>query len=215
MPTVHSCAPLIALVFAVSGCGGRHDLPAPSPATSASPKSAPPTERVVGPLSAEDAAALATMNDRIRDYVQLHVEVEQSLPKMPAETTPEQVHANQRAFETRLRERRAGAKAGDIFTSAARPVIMRLLATVFSGPDGTQLKASVLDDNPQKTAPFRAAVNARYPDEVPVSTVPLQVLQTLPALTEDLEYRFIGRTLIILDTHAHIIADFIDNAIPS
>ena len=44
--------------------------------------------------------------------------------------------------------------------------------------------------------------------------MPPQVLQTLPELTEDLEYRFIGDWLILLDTHAHVIADFIENALP-
>lgn len=50
---------------------------------------------------------------------------------------------------------------------------------------------------------------------VPLTTIPPQVLQTLPQLTEDLEYRFIGNWLILLDTHAHVIADVIDNALYS
>jgi hypothetical protein len=61
----------------------------------------------------------------------------------------------------------------------------------------------------------KLVVNGRYPDEVPVSTVPPEILQTLPKLTEDLEYRFIGRHLILLDSHAHVIADFIENAVPA
>jgi hypothetical protein len=40
------------------------------------------------------------------------------------------------------------------------------------------------------------------------------VLQTLPKLTEDLEYRFIDDWLILLDVHAHVIADFIPDALP-
>jgi len=44
--------------------------------------------------------------------------------------------------------------------------------------------------------------------------MPLEVLQTLPKLSEDIEYRFIGRHLILLDAHAHIVADFILDAIP-
>ena len=49
---------------------------------------------------------------------------------------------------------------------------------------------------------------------MPLTTVPPQVLQTLPKLTEDLEYRFIGDWLILLDVHAHVIADFIEDALP-
>jgi hypothetical protein len=40
------------------------------------------------------------------------------------------------------------------------------------------------------------------------------VLQTLPKLTEDLEYRFIGDSLILLDVRAHVIADFIEDIVP-
>jgi hypothetical protein len=187
------------------------DKPTAPPATSASPATAPPTERVVGPLSPADAQALATMNDRLKDYIDLHTKLERSLPRLPKDATPQEIDKNQRAFEALVRNARARAKPGDIFTPEARPVIKRLLATVFGGPDGRQLKASIMDEN---TVGIRISVNGRYPDTVPLSSVPPQVLQTLPKLSEDMEYRFIGDRLILLDTHAHVIADFIDDALP-
>ena len=49
---------------------------------------------------------------------------------------------------------------------------------------------------------------------MPLATIPPQVLQTLPKLTQDLEYRFIGDALILLDVRAHLIADFIEDALP-
>ena len=204
---------VVAAILALGACA-RNDIPPPPPATSESPENAPPTERVVGPLSPADAQALATMNDRLKAYVDLHVRLERLLPKLPADATQEQIDGNQRAFEKRLREARATAKPGDIFTPEARPVIIRLLAAVFGGPDGKQLKASIMDENPVDPVALKLTVNGRYPDTVPLTTIPPQVLQTLPQLTEDLEYRFIGDWLILLDTHAHVIADFIDNALP-
>ncbi len=202
-----------ATVLALGGCARDEGAPAP-PATSASPASAPATERVVGPLTPADAQALATMNDRLKDYIDLHIKLERSLPTLPKDATPAQIDKNQRAFEKLIREARATAKPGDIFTPEARPVIIRLLATIFGGPDGPQLKASIMDENPVDPVALKLTVNGRYPDTVPVTTIPPQVLQTLPKLTEDLEYRFIGDWLILLDTHAHVIADFIDNALP-
>jgi hypothetical protein len=44
--------------------------------------------------------------------------------------------------------------------------------------------------------------------------MPPQVLAMLPKLPDDLEYRFIGNRLILLDVHAHTIADYIENALP-
>jgi hypothetical protein len=202
-----------AAVLILSACT-RDRTPPPPPATSASPASAPPTERVVGPLSPEDARALATMNDRLREYVDLHLKLERSLPKLPTEATPQQIDNNQRALEKLMRETRTKAKPGDLFTAEAQPVIKRLLATVFGGPDGKQLKASIMDENPVDPVQLKLRVNGRYPDTVPLTSVPPQVLQTLPKLSEDLEYRFVGDWLILLDVHAHLIADYIDNALP-
>jgi hypothetical protein len=204
---------LVAAGLTLSACT-RDSTPPPPPATSASPASAPPTERVVGPLSPEDARALATMNDRLRDYIDVHLKLERSLPKLPTDATPQQIDRNQRALEKLMRESRTKAKPGDLFTAEAQPVIKRLLATVFGGPDGKQLKASIMDENPVDPVELKLSVNGRYPDTVPLTSVPPQVLQTLPKLNEDLEYRFVGDWLILLDVHAHLIADYIDNALP-
>lgn len=198
----------------VSGAACTHgDLPDP-PATSASPASAPSTQRVVGPLTPAEAAALATMNDRLKAYLDIHAKIENDLPKLPAQATPQQIDVRQRAFEQKMREARASAKPGDIFTPDARPVILRLLATVFGGPEGKKLKAAIMDENPLDPSAYKLSVNARYPDSVPLTSVPADVLQTLPKLTEDLEYRFVGDALILLDAHSHTIADYIENAIP-
>lgn len=200
---------LLLLVLVAGAC--ERDVPKPPPETSQSPETAPSTERVVGPLSEADAAALATMNDRLKGYVEMHKAIEKSLPKLPTEATPEQIDQNQRMFEQRMREGRKDAQQGDIFGAEAQPVIKRLLASVFAGPDGKELMASILDENPTG---MKLSVNMRYPDSVPISTVPPEVLQTLPKLSEDMEYRFIGRHLILLDSHAHVVADFIPDAMP-
>jgi hypothetical protein len=204
----------VASVALMSGACSREAPPAPAPATSASPVDAPSTQRVVGPLSNEDAQALATMNDRIKEYLALHQKLEGSLPKLPKEATPEQIDRHQRAFERLVRSARAAAQPGDIFTAEARPVIRRLLAAVFAGPEGKQLKDSIMDENVADPIQLKVGVNSRYPDTVPLSSIPPEVLQTLPKLTEDLEYRFVGDWLVLLDTHAHVIADYIPNVIP-
>lgn len=200
----------ILFVIGIAACSGR--VPPASPATTASPEAAPPTQRVVGPLSEADAAALATMNDRLKSYVELHNKTEAALPKVTADSTPAQRDAVQRQFEKQLRAARAGSKQGGLFTPQAQPVIKRLIAAVFDGPEGQKLKSSIMDENP---VGVKLVINGRYPDNVPISTMPPQVLQTLPRLTEGLEYRFVNDHLIILDVHAHIVADFIDNVLPA
>ena len=201
----------IAAVAASAGCA-LNDTPSPPPATASSPQSALPTQHAVGPLSSADARALAVMNDRLREYVDLHLKHERSLPRVPDDATPEQRDRNKTALRELMAQSRASAKPGDLFTAEARPVILRLLAQVFAGADGKQARASVMDENPLSGR--EVAVNAAFPDGIPMTSMPPAVLQVLPKLSEDLHYRFIGTTLVLLDTHAHMIADYITNAMP-
>jgi hypothetical protein len=52
--------------------------------------------------------------------VDLHTSIERSLPNLPKEATPQQIDKNQRALENLVREARATAKPGDVFTPEAR-----------------------------------------------------------------------------------------------
>jgi hypothetical protein len=72
-------------------------------------------------------------------------------------------------------------------------------------------KDLIKDDNPGNIA-FK--INEPYPEKQPLSTVPPNVLKALPPLPEgeDLEYRFIGKHVILLDGRASIIVDYIPNA---
>ena len=86
--------------------------------------------------------------------------------------------------------------------------IRGLVRQVIAGPDGGRIKGSLMDENPMGV---KIAVNGRYPDTIPLSTMPTDILGALPKLPEDLEYRFVGNRLIILDNKSHLIVDFVEN----
>jgi hypothetical protein len=46
-----------------------------------------------------------------------------------------------------------------------------------------------------------------------LSTMPPSLLLNLPKLPEGLEYRFVGRNLILYDSKANLIVDILRNAI--
>jgi hypothetical protein len=158
-----------------------------------------------------DAKVMAEFEERVKAYSTLHRELEATIPSLPKEATPQQINTHQMALAALIAKTRAKASAGDIFTKDVRALFRRYLARVFDGPQGHDLRASIMDDNPGR---LRLHVNARYPESIPVPTVPPQVLQALPKLPDDLEYRFIGDRLILHDVHAHTIVDLIDDAIP-
>ena len=57
-------------------------------------------------------------------------------------------------------------------------------------------------------------VNVEYPVGSARSTVPPSVLLTLPPLPEALHYRFVGRDLLLVDSVAQLIVDFMPAAAP-
>jgi hypothetical protein len=159
-----------------------------------------------------NAKAIAEFQEEVEEYVELHRKLEATLPDLPVEATPQQIDERQRALGALVQTARRGAKQGDIFEREVRPVIRKLLAGLFLGPDGKRLRSTINEENPGEVV--KLTVNARYPDTIPISTVPPKVLSLLPPLPPELEYRFIGTTLILLDSHAHIIVDYLPAAVP-
>jgi len=170
-----------------------------------------PPERQVFTLTPAEKKAALDFEARLKDYVALHKKLEATLPKLPKEATPQQVDKNQRALGALLKGERAAAKRGDLFSPAIEALVRRTIKAVLAGPDGKTIEASIMDENPGVPT---LKINDRYPDEVPLSTMPPQILEPLPKLEEDIEYRFIGKRLALLDSHAHMIIDFTNDVLP-
>jgi len=177
-----------------------------APARSDDARQAPP------PRVNPNAKAIAGFQEEINEYVELHRILEKTLTPVPRDATPEMIDKFQRDLGRLVQQARKNARAGDVFESDARPVLRKLLAGLFNGPDGKKLRMAVAEENPGESV--KLVVNGRYPDTIPLSSMPPQVLQTLPQLPAELEYRFIESTLILLDVHAHIIVDYMTGAVP-
>lgn len=158
-----------------------------------------------------DPKVIADFNERVKQYVELHQRLEATLPRLPKEATPQQIDDNQRALAALIKSARAAAKQGDLFSPPMTVYVKGLLKRVFSRPEGKQLRASIMDEYP---GAITLLVNGRYPDAVPIASMPPEVLEALPKLPEELEYRFVGEQFILLDPHAHVIPDFIVGALP-
>jgi hypothetical protein len=158
------------------------------------------------------AKALHEFQEEVQDYVELQRDLKKSVPDLPQDATPQQIYAHQRALQALIQTKRKGAKPGDVFEREARPVLRKLLYGVFGGPDGKRLRATTREENPGPAV--KLVINGRYPDSIPLSTVPPQVLAALPPLPTELEYRFIDDQLILLDKDAHIIVDYLAGAVP-
>jgi len=146
----------------------------------------------------------------VDQYVALHRKVEGTLPVLARQTTPQAIDQHERALATLIQRERKGAKQGDLFTPQMQALVRQLLRPILAGTEGAHVRSEIMDN--ENKAKVVLSPNGRYPDVIPVSTVPPQVLQFLPKLPEELEYRFVRQNLILFDPHAHIIPDWVPRA---
>jgi hypothetical protein len=159
-----------------------------------------------------DAATLQDFQRRIDAYIKLRNRADNGAPPLKETADPAKIREAQTELAKRIRESRATAKRGDIFTPGVEKLFRRLLAPELKGPDAAETKKAIKDDAPAPGAvPFK--VNAQYPEKQPLPTVPPDLLARLPKLPEELEFRVVEKHLILRDVDANLIVDYMANAI--
>ena len=194
-------------VLAAASIGCRGSDPAKdAPITS---QTAPEIAQKQATISAAGESVVADFKKRVDNYIALQRQLDRTLTPLPDKATPKQIDAHQRALGALVAKGRNDAKMGDIFVPEMQTFIRGLVRSVLKGPDGPRIKASLMDENPMGV---KLTINGRYPDEVPLSTMPPDVLSALPSLPDGLEYRFVGNRLILLDPKAHAVLDIVEDA---
>jgi hypothetical protein len=179
------------------------------PATGAAQQK--PSSQSSTPAVNADAATLADFKQRLTKYIDLQKHVADDSPPLKETSDPAKITAAKDALAAKLQAARKEAKPGDIFTPQVRALFRRLMYPELKGEDGPETKASIAGHDGPPAVPLK--VNARYPASAPLPTVPPNLLARLPQLPEDVEYRIVGKDLILRDVDANIIVDFIPNAI--
>jgi hypothetical protein len=159
-----------------------------------------------------DAAILQDYQRRIEAYMNLRGEADTGAPKLKETSDPAKIKVAQDALRKQILAARASAKHGDIFTPEIQKLLRRLMYPELKGPDAAETKKAIKDDAPAPASvPFK--VNAAYPEKQPLPTVPPDLLARLPKLPEQLEYRIVGKHMILRDIDPNIIVDYMLNAI--
>ena len=144
---------------------------------------------------------------RVWSYFELRSELEKGLPPRTVTDDLAEIRRAVRALANRIRVARAEAKQGDIFTPTISAEFRKTLLLEMDA----NTWAAIMDDNPGE---FSVRINGTPTRrEKPLSTVPPNILALLPTLPDDIQYRFLGRHLILYDTRASLILDRIPYAI--
>ena len=188
-----SIATVLAILFAAVG-------DAQTPARTEEPKTADFAVQVWGQAGTD-------FTTRVSKYVALRSRLEEGLPARTITDDVAEIRRAERALARKIRVARKGARQGELFT----PIISREFRKALVLEMTNNTHETLMDDNP---GVFFRQINGSYPKSKPFSTVPVNVLTRLPRLPEDIEYRFLGRDLILHDTRANVILDRIPCALP-
>lgn len=156
------------------------------------------------------AEAMARFNDRVNAYLTLQKKVEGALTPQKETNDPERIKAHVANLANGIRAARSDAKPGDLFNGAAEQ--FRQIIQADARARSVRDAFAAMREVPTKTRP---RVNADYPETSALATVPPLILARLQRLPDGLEYRFMGRDLILRDSKANVIVDVLTEAVPT
>ena len=195
---------LVAWLVPLVACGAtQNDTAGGTPTTPAAPQAQA--------IASADPAALEDFTRRLDAYLEVHRRLAKESPKLKDTNNPAEITAAQDVLAEKIRAARQNARRGEIFTPEVTTLFRRLMYPELTGPEGKDTKANINDEQ----ATIRLQVNARYPASEPLQTLPPNILANLPQLPDAMEYRVVGRDLVLRDVDANLIVDFIPNAIRS
>ena len=161
------------------------------------------------PVNAQ-AAALQDFQMRLDEYLKLRATLVRGLKPLAPTPSATELAARQAALAAALKKARAGAKPGDLVPQNVAAQIDKAIRDDFTRRSAADERAT-FSEVPNAVRP---AINQTYPADAALPTVPPLLLLNLPRLPDNLQYRFYGRHLILLDGDTQIIVDYIANALP-
>jgi hypothetical protein len=173
------------------------------PATSAVPRQAE--------AAAQSSTPIREFGLRVISYLEARKHEAGSLPKPTNSAT--KLKESREQIRARVQANRSDAKQGNIFGGEVGTYFRRQISSVMQGPEGGRVRASLRRSEPVKPTPLR--VNQPYPAGLALQSMPPTLLQKLPKLPKELEYRIVGHNLVLLDTEPNLVVDVLPNALPT
>lgn len=217
------CSALILLVAMTFGaCDKATTEPGPVADTGAADAKKPVVE---APGSGSSAASVgadgqpvnplgsATLEfqKRIQAYMKIHNEAEGKVPNLKRTDDPLEISKREQALAEMIMTLRAGAQPNEIFAKEYEPHFVKIVQDDFANRSAADRKALV-HELPRTV---KIDVNTVYPTTLPLITFPAGLLRKLPDLPPELEYRIVGRSLLLRDVKANLIVDVLRDVVPT
>lgn len=220
MTKIHSASVALAALL-ITACGKVDSAdPRTTAAVSGEPASSVPSANAtpVAPAAAmpqngvnAQGAATLEFKKAIDAYVKIHNEAEGKVPNLKKTDDPKEIADREKALGQAIMTLRAGAHPGEIFAPDYQPYFIKIVQDDFKQRSAADRKALV-NELPAK---MKVDINTIYPTTVPLATFPPALLSKLPDLPPELEYRIVGRSLILRDVKANLIVDILRDVVPT
>ena len=178
----------------------------PSKPTNKSPASQPAADQ---PVSAAQSEASLEFQKRIKAYLLIHNQAEGQVPNLRSTDDPQKIADREKALADTIMTLRAGAKPGEIFAPEYQPYFIQIVRDDFALRSAGDRKA-MINELPKN---MKVDINTVYPTTLPLATFPPALLGKLPDLPPELEYRIVGRSLILRDVKANLIVDILRDVV--
>jgi hypothetical protein len=163
-----------------------------------------------GAGTAELSEGLKTFQKQLDAYLKLRSDLSRKLAPLSSTPSATELTSTQTDLAVALQAARKGARQGDLVNPAAAAHIIRIVTADFQRRSAAAERAE-LQEVPRAGRP---TINRTYPADAALPTVPPLLLSDLPRLPDNLQYRFFGRHIVILDADVQIIIDYVPDALP-
>jgi hypothetical protein len=158
-----------------------------------------------------DRAALQQFRDSAAEYLALRRQVERQLPPLEMSQEAGKIHGAIERLAAAMRDARLEAVAGAMFTADVRVAFRTRIRHQLTSHPG--LIADVLNEMSDEAEIWISpVVNERFSWRTAAATPPC-MLAALPELPEPLQYRFVGRDLVLIDSDLSLIIDVLPDAL--
>jgi hypothetical protein len=167
------------------------------------------TRALIVALTITVTPGMLQFTNRVYDYVETHRRIAAAI-EQPLCSDAEELTRQADALAAAIRDARPRAKEGDIFTLAAGEVFRARIAAIVrrTGFD----VAAFLERHSGEGEELEVHVLGTLPWRTHVAVMP--IIRQLPELPPELEYRFVGRHLVLMDVGANIVVDVLRDALP-
>ena len=164
---------------------------------------------LVGSMATTDP--LAEFSSHVQAYLHVHHEASRGLPPDQVSDNPGALLAIRKALRRAIRDARPDARAGDLFTPRAAAEFRHIIAATMAAHDVDPADV-VRELNADRTPGAKhPVVNGAYDWRLGTWMWPA-LLQTLPALPPELQYRIVDDDLVLIDLRAGLVVDILEDA---